>query len=98
MFKRNIKKVISLTMAVVISAASISLTGCSITDIRQLREIIIIHTTRNIVITLLIMKHLKNSLTDCSKNLSLMIHCHYIPFLNILTNMALQIMMLPLDV
>ena len=37
MFKRNIKKVISLTMAVVISAASISLTGCSITDIRQLR-------------------------------------------------------------
>lgn len=37
MFKRNIKKVISLTMAVVISAASISLTGCSITDIRRLR-------------------------------------------------------------
>lgn len=37
MFKRNIKKVISLTMAVVISAASISLIGCSITDIRQLR-------------------------------------------------------------
>lgn len=37
MFKRNIKKVISLTMAVVISAASISLTGCGITDIRRLR-------------------------------------------------------------
>lgn len=37
MFKRNIKKVISLTMAVVISATSISLTGCSITDIRRLR-------------------------------------------------------------
>lgn len=37
MFKRNIKKVISLTMAAVISAASISLTGCSITDIRRLR-------------------------------------------------------------
>lgn len=37
MFKRNIKKVISLTMAIVISAASISLTGCSITDIRRLR-------------------------------------------------------------
>lgn len=37
MFKRNIKKVMSLTMAVVISAASISLTGCSITDIRRLR-------------------------------------------------------------
>lgn len=37
MFKRNIKKVISLTMTVVISAASISLTGCSITDIRRLR-------------------------------------------------------------
>lgn len=37
MFKRNIKKVISLTMAVVISTASISLTGCSITDIRRLR-------------------------------------------------------------
>ena len=37
MFKRNIKKVISLTIAVVIYAASISLTGCSITDIRQLR-------------------------------------------------------------
>ena len=37
MFKRNIKKAISLTMAVVISAASISLTGCSITDIKQLR-------------------------------------------------------------
>lgn len=37
MFKRNIKKVISLTMAVVISASSISLTGCSITDIRRLR-------------------------------------------------------------
>ena len=37
MFKRNIKKVISLTMAVVISAASISLTGCSITDLRRLR-------------------------------------------------------------
>lgn len=37
MFKSNIKKVISLTMAVVISAASISLTGCSITDIRRLR-------------------------------------------------------------
>ena len=37
MFKRNIKKVISLTMAVVISAASISLTGCGRTDIRRLR-------------------------------------------------------------
>lgn len=37
MFKRNIKKVISLTITVVISAASISLTGCSITDIRRLR-------------------------------------------------------------
>lgn len=85
-------------MAVVISAASISLTGCSITDIRRLRG-----KNNNSYDTQYSYNTTDNEafeeFTDgLSKNLSLMIHCHYIPFLNILTNMALQIMMLPLDV